>query len=331
MTGDNLSAKDTDTIRQLVTGYQTARALLAADEIGLIEHLQDGAKNISELAHLTETDEPTLERFIRALAAIDLVNVGDKGSVSHTPLADGLRNAARIGVENYLAWGELPYTLRTGKPAFDRVFGKGFYEYLDSEPAKAQRFNDALAVVSKGWISGVLATVDFSSDSTVADIGGGHGTFLAELLKQHPHLSGILVDQSSVLKHAEPVLADAGVLNRCRIESANFFESLPNGADVSTFCNLLTDWDDASAILILQNCRKAMMDIGRVVVVDRVLPPEGDPGHRSAAFLDIFFLVMEGGRIRTIEDFDKILDAAGFHLTRTAPVGGGFHVLEYSQ
>jgi hypothetical protein len=74
-----------------------------------------------------------------------------------------------------------------------------------------------------------------------------------------------------------------------------------------------------------------MMDTGRVVVVDRVLPPEGDPGHRSAAFLDIFFLVMEGGRIRTIEDFDKILDAAGFHLTRTAPVGGGFHVLEYSQ
>jgi hypothetical protein len=159
MTGDNLSAKDTDTIRQLVTGYQTARALLAADEIGLIEHLQDGAKNISELAHLTETDEPTLERFIRALAAIDLVNVGDKGSVSHTPLADGLRNAARIGVENYLAWGELPYTLRTGKPAFDRVFGKGFYEYLDSEPAKAQRFNDALAVVSKGWISGVLTVL----------------------------------------------------------------------------------------------------------------------------------------------------------------------------
>ena len=46
MTSDNLSAKDTDTIRQLVTGYQVARALLAADEIGLLEHLQDGSSRL---------------------------------------------------------------------------------------------------------------------------------------------------------------------------------------------------------------------------------------------------------------------------------------------
>lgn len=322
------TARDTDEVRQLVTGYQVARALLAADEIGLLDHLQGEPRRIMELAEATGTHSPTLARFLRALAAVDLVVVDNKGYVSRGPLADGLRDAARVGVENYRAWCELPYTLRTGKPAFDQVFGQGFYAYLDSEPQKAERFNAALAAVSRGWIVGVLKTVDFADDQTVADIGGGHGAFLVELLKTHSHLEGILVDQGSVLPHAEAALTAAGVKERCRLEPANFLESLPQGADISTLCNLLTDWDDGHASLILKNCRAAMEDGGRIVVVDRVLPPADDSNHRSTAFLDLFFLVMEGGCIRTREEFSQLFEAAGFSLIRTAPVGGGFYVLE---
>lgn len=328
MTSRGRSAQDTDPIRQLVTGYQVARALLAADEIGLLDHLQGLPKTIDDLAEQTGTHGPTLARFVRALAAIDLVSLDHDGRVSRGPLADGLRDAARIGVENYRAWSELPYTLRTGKPAFDEVFGQGFYRYLEAEPKKAERFNSALAAVSRGWISGVLKAVDFSDDQTVADIGGGHGTFIAEVLKSHSHLQGILVDQAQVLSCAEAVLTAEGVQERCRLEAANFLEAVPRGANTSTLCNLLTDWDDENAYLILKNCRAAMQNRGRIVVVDRVLPPSDDPNHRSIAFLDMFFLVMEGGRIRTHDEFEKLFEVAGFDLIRTAPVGGGFQVLE---
>ena len=171
MTNSKQSAQDTDTIRQLVTGYQAARALLAADEINLLHYLQDGPKQVSELAVATKTHEPTLLRFLRALASIDLVIV--KGQqVSKGPLADGLRDAARIGVENYRVWNELLYTLSTGTPAFEKVFGRGFYEYLEGEPEKAERFNTALAAVSMGWISSVLDAVDFNGSNVVAEILG---------------------------------------------------------------------------------------------------------------------------------------------------------------
>jgi len=321
-------AKDTDRIRRLVTGYQISRALLAADEIGLLEHLQDGPKSVTELAAAMQLHEPTLARFIRALAAVELVNLDDERLVSQGALAEGLRDAARIGVENYRAWAELPYSLQTGKPAFDQVFGKGFYEYLDSEPAKAERFNASLAAVSRGWIPGVIEAVDFSDTTTVADIGGGHGTLLAALLKAHAHLDGILVDQAAVLSRAKSALAAEGVLNRCRLESANFLESVPSGANVSMLCNLLTDWDDDHAEIILRNCRAAMGDGGRIVAVDRVLPPAGDLNHQSVAFLDLFFLVMEGGRIRTREEFECLFDAAEFRLAAVKPVGGGFYAIE---
>lgn len=329
MTTTQQSAKDTDTIRQLVTGYQAARALLAADEINLLHHLQDGPKQVNELAVATKTHEPTLLRFLRALASIDLVVVRDR-QVSKGPLADGLKDAARIGVENYRVWNELPYTLSTGCPAFEKVFGRGFYEYLENEPEKAERFNTSLAAVSMGWISSVLDAVDFTGSKVVADIGGGHGTFLIELLKTNLHLQGILIDQAAVLSHAKAVVESAGVQDRCRMESVNFLKTLPDGADLCSLCNLLVDWDDTNANLILQNCHAAMGDGGRILVVDRVLPPTDDPGHRSAAFLDLFFLLMEGGRIRTQKEYEGLFEAADFHLIRTFPVGGGFYVLEGS-
>jgi hypothetical protein len=112
------------------------------------------------------------------------------------------------------------------------------------------------------------------------------------------------------------------------LEPANFFETLPPGANVSTLCNLLTDWDDEHGATILRNCRAAMRDGGRIVIIDRVLPPAGDPNHRPVAFLDLFFLVMEGGRIRTQEEFEHLLQMAGFQASAAKPVGGGFSVIE---
>jgi SAM-dependent methyltransferase len=220
--------------------------------------------------------------------------------------------------------------LSTGNPAFEKVFGRVFYEYLENEPEKAERFNTSLAAVSMGWISSVLDAVDFTGSNVVADIGGGHGTFLVELLKANLHLQGILIDQAVVLSRAKAVVESAGVQDRCRMESANFLKTLPDGADLCSLCNLLVDWDDTNANLILRNCHAAMGDGGRILVVDRVLPPTDDPGHRSAAFLDLFFLLMEGGRIRTQEEYEGLFEAAGFHLIRTFPVGGGFYVLEGS-
>jgi hypothetical protein len=71
-----------------------------------------------------------------------------------------------------------------------------------------------------------------------------------------------------------------------------------------------------------------MGEEGRIVVVDRVLPAPGDPAHRSVVFLDLFFLVMEVGCLRTEHEFAAIFEDAGFNLARCLPAGGGFYLLE---
>jgi len=128
-------------LRQLLAGYQVSRALLAAEELGLVESLEQGAKSADELARATGTHRPSVHRLLRALASVEVITERD-GRFSLGPLAAGLRElgTARLGLESYHAWGELAHTLRTGTPAFDRVYGKRFYEYIGENPARVTRW-----------------------------------------------------------------------------------------------------------------------------------------------------------------------------------------------
>lgn len=322
------AAGDTLAVRQLILGYQVSRALLAADEMGLAGLLNDGTKTVQEIALATGTHAPSLYRFLRALAAIDFVREHDDGRFSLGPLAPGLHDAARIGVESYKAWAELPYSLRTGKSAFEKVYGKDFYAYLADDPDRAKRFDSALAAVSRDWAPAVFDVYDFTSVGTVADIGGGRGTFVIRLLEAHPDLRGILFDQPEVVSHAIPLLERAAVTERCRVVGGNFLESVPSGANIYTLCNLLTDWGDNQAAGIFASCREAM-DVGsRVLIIDRVLPPSSDPNRRAMAFLDLFFLVLEGGHIRTRQEFKHLLESTGFRMTQVLATASTFSVIE---
>ena len=323
-----VGAADTERIRQLVTGYQAARALLAADELGVVKLLESDSKSAEELAHATGTDAPSLYRFLRALSTVDLVEEDSEGRFSLGSLASGLRDAARIGVESYRAWAELPFSLKTGKPAFPEVFGKSFYDYLSEDEVSAARFDSALAAVSRDWAPAVLEAYDFGAFGTVADIGGGRGTFLATLLKAYPTMRGVLFDMPQVVEHAGPILDGAGVAERCHCVGGSFFESVPKRADAYTLCNLLTDWGDEHATAILKSCARAMPPHARVLVIDRVLPPPGDPNRQAMAFLDLFFLVLEGGSIRTSDDFIRILVAAGLKVSSVIPTTTTFSIVE---
>ena len=101
------------------------------------------------------------------------------------------------------------------------------------------------------------------------------------------------------------------------IGTANFFTSVPQGADAYLVCGVIHDWDDRRAIRILKNCRRAMGEKGRVLLVDMVVP---DTDAMSfSKLLDLNILAMTGGRERTKAEFRALLDAADYKLTRIIP------------
>lgn len=75
-------AADTHRIRQLVTGYQAARALIAADELGVVKLLESHPKSAEELTHETGMHTASLYRCLRALSTVELVDEDSEGRFS---------------------------------------------------------------------------------------------------------------------------------------------------------------------------------------------------------------------------------------------------------
>lgn len=106
--------------------------------------------------------------------------------------------------------------------------------------------------------------------------------------------------------------------DRARFEAGNFFEKVPEGADVYTLKNILHDWGDAQCRVILGAVRKAMKPGAKVLIVESLL--QRDDVNNPAVFADVqMMMVCDDGRERSLEEFRALLEATGFRLGRTWP------------
>src|SRR5438552_3578647 len=124
---------------RMLTGYWVSQALYAAAKLKLADLLKDGSRTLGELASATDTHPPSLYRLLRALASVGVFVEDDDHRFGLTPLAECLRSdvagsqwamAVMNGEEHYASWGELLYSLRTGQPAFEKLFGGGVFDFL---------------------------------------------------------------------------------------------------------------------------------------------------------------------------------------------------------
>jgi len=210
---------------------------------------------------------------------------------------------------------EIEHSLKTGRPAFEKVFGMPFFEYLSADLKMRTSFNGAMASLARLQVQAVASAYDFSAIGLAVDIGGGHGQMLLPILQRFPRMHGIIFDLPSVVEGADKIVQDFGLSSRCTVESGNFFESVPEGGDLYLLSHIIHDWDDEKAKAILICCRRAMKVGSRLLITDAVLP-EWSNQLNPAKLLDVQMLVLVSGRERTAREFRDLLSAAGFHLTR---------------
>ncbi len=197
------------------------------------------------------------------------------------------------------------------------LYGMGSFEYLAAQPAEAAIFNAAMADATRQIAGAVAAAYDFSVFRSIVDVGGGNGTLLAAILAATPNLRGTVFDLPAGNAEAAPQLAAAGVATRAEVTVGDFFRGVPPDADAYLLKNVVHDWDEDRSTAILLNCRKAMSMEGKLLLVERVMPPRmsASASHQRMALLDMNMLVMPGGRERTEVEYQSLFAAAGLELT----------------
>ncbi len=156
---------------QMITGYWMSQAIYAAAKFGIADHLKDGPQSIDQLAEATSTNPDALYRLLRALASQGIFAENEPRQFALTPMAEPLQSdvpgskralALMSGDEQFRAWGEIEYSIRTGKTAFDKVFGKPVFEYLGENPDKAKIFDAAMVGIHGREADAILNAYDCS-------------------------------------------------------------------------------------------------------------------------------------------------------------------------
>src|SRR5215813_6293297 len=326
-----------DALRMIAMAFGSipAQAVSVAAELGIVDHLVDGPRSAAELARLTGTHAPSLYRVLRALATLEVLVEDAEGRFSSTTLGDTLRSDGPESVRRAVimagdptftrACGDMMHSVRTGSPAFDHVFGTPFFDYLRRHVEAGAVFNGGMASLSELENPTLAASYDFPPRACVIDVGGGRGGFLAEVLKAHPSVRGVLYDLPEVVREAS-VVREGGVADRCEVRSGDFFAAVPEGGDVYVAKRILHDWADEQCVPLLKSFRKAMPTRGRLLAIDAVLAP---PGTRDFGTMpDLLMLVVSPGRERTEPEFRELFTAAGFRLTRVIPTPSSLSIVE---
>lgn len=320
----------------LGTGAWVTQMLYVAASLGIADELATGPRRSSDVARAVGSDPDATHRLMRTLASKGVLKHRRDGTFTLTRIGDALRSDTPGSLRNMILfgahpvrwedWGNLLHSVRTGQTAPEKLRGMRFFEYLDTDRDLASTFNAAMTDMSALTNDPVLAAGDFSTARRIVDVGGGHGSFLTSVLRKVPTAEGVLYDLEAVVTQAQPVLAAGDVAGRCRVEAGSFFDFVPAGADVYLLRNIIHDWGDEEALQILRNVRAGVVDDGRLLLVEMVLPDRAAP--HFAQLLDLEMLVAVGGRERTEGQYADLLQRAGFRLRRIIQTASPISIIE---
>ena len=200
------------------------------------------------------------------------------------------------------------------------MIGKNFWQILDTDPRRVQKFNSCLQtwsamhpVVALFPFTAVLAKNNSANRPLIVDIGGGKGQALQLFKADCPELRGqcVLQDRPEVING----LKDAE-LSGITMMAHDFFTEQPiKNAQVYYIRRVMHDWLDPEASLILKQIKPAMGPDSRIIVADMVIPERPTLSDAHAVWLDLMLMTINGME-RTKADWERLAELSGLKLVR---------------
>ncbi|MFI5916699.1 methyltransferase [Dactylosporangium sp. NPDC051541] len=304
----------------------TPMAIRVAATLRLADHIAAGTCTPDALAAAVHAEPDALGRLLVHLATAGVVVRADD-TYALTELGEQLRSErpeqfrdwfdleGSIGRSD-LAFTELLHTVRTGEAAFPRHFGRPFWEDLAADDARQASFDRLMGGRLARDLSGIAAAYPWGETGHVVDVGGGDGSLLIAVLRQHSGLRGTVVDLPAVAPGAEAAIAAAGLADRADVRAGSFFDAdvLPPGAGAYVLSGVMHNWSDEDATRILRRCADAAGDTGVVLIADHISDEYNTEG-------DLRMLAYFRGCERPLTRLRDVVAAAGLTAGDLLPAG----------
>jgi hypothetical protein len=302
-----------------MAGFVDSRCVHVAANLGLADVLGDDPMPIGRLAVEVGTDTGSLARLLRHLATLGVFSIHGN-EVAHNDASRLLRSnhpAGMLPLTELMAlpviWDSVRHledAVRTGRPGTTFLDPRGFFGYLADHPDESAVYDRGMSAMTTRRIAAQVPAYDFSGFGVIADIGGGRGHLIKAILEQTPDAFGVVFDQAHVV-------ADALPHDRLTVVAGSFFDDALPEADCYVLSNIVHDWADDEARAILRAVRAAAAADSTLLLMEFVVPEDGETF--AATDIDIDMLILVGGRERTEREYDELLASTGWRLTRTIP------------
>jgi len=264
--------------------------------------------------------------FFDALVALKFLNRdgdGPEGQYKNTPETATFLNKKSptyiggmpemLNARLFGFWNDLGAALKTGKPQNEvKHGGKSIFEELYTNQATLGEFLDAMTGFQAENFHQLAEKFDFSRYKSVSDVGGALALLSRIIGTHHEHLTFTSFDLPPVAPHAKKQIDAAGMADRIKVVSGDFFENELPKADVITLGNVLHDWNLEKKKILIKKGYDALPAGGAMIAIENLI----DDARRENAFgllMSLNMLIELGDAFDyTGENFREWCGEAGF-------------------
>ncbi len=317
-------------------GFWASKTLLSAVELELFTVLAKqplSAEGIARALGLHSRAVPDFPDTLVALGLLAREGNGPGAVYSNTPetavyldknspaYVGGILEMA--GARLYRFWGDLTPALKTGKPQNEtKDGGESMFAKLYEVPERLEQFMSAMSGVSAANFQLFAQKFDFSKYHTLCDVGGATAQLSCFVAAAQPHMECVSFDLPAVEPIARRRIAAAGLGQRVKATSGDFFENPLPKADVITMGMILHDWNLEKKKLLIRKAYEALPPGGAFVAIEALI----DDARRENVFglcMSLNMLVEFGDAFDyTGADFAAWCKEAGFRRCEVLELSG---------
>jgi predicted O-methyltransferase YrrM len=308
-----------DQIMSMARGFQVAKMLMVAVDLGLFDFLVE-PKSAVETAALLHASPRATGIFLNGLAALGLVNKG----VDHFRNSELASRYLVRGSENYRGaivkhmehtwkrgWNDLKETVLVGHPPAEET-----EKWVDGRPerdaAEVRAFIWGMHAIARDLAPTVAAKLDLKAVRHLLDLGGGPATYAITFAQANPGLKATVFDLPMPIEIAKENIEKNGLTDRVATLAGNFLkDDIGAGYDFIWISQILHSHDEGQCKLIIDKAVAVLAPGGALAIQDFYLNADGASPTGAAMFGVHMLAVTPRGRAYTHGEVAEWMQEAG--------------------
>ena len=306
-------------IMSMVRGFQVAKMLMVAVDLGLFDFLAEPRSAVETAAWLKANPRAT-GIFLNGLAALGLL---DKG-VDYFKNSELASRYLMRDSENYRGaiikhiehtwergWEDLKETVLLGHPPQADP-----EKWLDARPerdeAEVRAFIWGMHAIARDLAPRVAAKLNLSAVRRLLDLGGGPATYAINFAQANPQLQATVFDLPMPIEIAKENIGKNGLTDRVGTLAGDFLQDdIGTGYDFIWVSQILHSHDEGQCKLIIAKAVAALAAGGTLAIQDFYLNADGASPTGAAMFGVHMLAVTPRGRAYTSGEVAEWMQEAG--------------------